>query len=692
MKTPMSPTKIWSAALVLFLFSFILLASFVVRNDRNSSKEQFATHAAVLAVDVWVLDISGVASYLQLAADADAFKVLYVAEPDGSVLAREEGSALQGLEKILYKTGLIGLRTLDADIYNQQRLIGTLVGKQYVRIVFTLANILVFLLFICLSFVFVLFLLSHRNRLEHTVAERTRNLRDSESRFHNLVNLLPEMVWEADSKGHIHYANAAALNRFDISLNDNTTQCWFDLVDAEQQQRARKSFQSAMNGYDEGLAEYSATDKDGKHFPVLIRCSALRRDNEDTSGASCIAIDISERHNLENELNQSRKMNAIGMMAGGVAHDLNNILSGVVSYPELILMQLADDSPLHTPVEAIKHSGMQAAEVVSDLLTVARGITASKKPYDIADLVQEYMQSPDFFQLKQIYPDITFSTALHPDTGNIICSAVHFKKCLMNLVANGAEAISGTGQVTITSGNARLARPSLPDKNRSAQNSPELHPVKKNYSFIQIKDTGKGLSGTDTQRIFEPFYTKKKMGRSGTGLGLAVVWNTMVDHNGWVEVENLDGQTVFSLYFPSTTEKSPEQLEQPDWRSFKGNQQSVLIIDDEQLQRNIATQLLQSLDYKVQSVASGEDAVAYLQTASIDVLLLDMLMEPGINGLETYRRICTFHPGQRAVIASGYSKSVEVDKTLELGAGAYITKPYTIEQLGQAIYTALTQN
>ncbi|MFN2354306.1 MAG: response regulator [Desulfopila sp.] len=692
MKPLLPRTKIWGAALVLFLFSFVLLASFVVRNDRNASKEQFATHAAVLAVDVWALDISGVASYLQLAADADAFKVLYVVEPDGNVLAREYGSALQGLEKLLYTAGLIRLRTLDADIYNQQRHIGTLVGKQYVRIVFTLANILIFLLFICLSFVFVLFLLSHRNRLEQTVAERTRNLRDSESRFHNLVNLLPEMVWEADNRGHIHYANAAAMNRLDISSTHDTTQCWFDFVDAEQQQSARKSFALAINGHDEGLAEYSARDKNGKHFPVLIRCSAIPRENGDTSGASCIAIDISERHNLENELNQARKMNAIGMMAGGVAHDLNNILSGVVSYPELILMQLAEDSPLRTPVQAIKQSGMQAAEVVSDLLTVARGITASKKPCSIADLVQEYMQSPDFFQLQQIYPNITFSTALHPDTGNIICSAVHFKKCLMNLVANGAEAISGTGRVTITSGSARLAGPALPARDDSAQNSSALQPVKKNYSFIQVTDTGKGLSDTDTERIFEPFYTKKKMGRSGTGLGLAVVWNTMVDHNGWVDVENFEGQTVFSLYFPSTTAQSPAQLQQPDWQSFKGNQQTVLIIDDEKLQRNIATQLLQSLDYNVQSVASGEDAVAYLQTASIDVLLLDMLMEPGINGLETYRRICTLHPGQRAVIASGYSKSAEVDQALELGAGTYITKPYTIDQLGQAIYTALTQN
>jgi len=639
MNALMSRTKIWSAALILFLFFFIILASFVVRNDRNGSKEQFATHAAVLAVDVWVLDISGVDSYLQLAADADAFKVLYVVEPDGNVLAREYGSALQGLEKLLYKAGLIRLRTLEADIYYQQRHIGTLVGKQYVRIVFTLANILVFLLFICLSFVFMLFLLSHRNRLEHTVAERTRNLRDSESRFHNLVNLLPEMVWEADDKGHIHYANEAAKNRFDISLFHDTAPCWFDLVASGQQQIARKNFHSAMTGHDEGLAEYSARDKNGRHFPVLIRCSALRRDNGDSSGASCIAIDITERRNLENELNQARKMNAIGMMAGGVAHDLNNILSGVVSYPELILMQLADDSPLRTPVEAIKQSGMQAAEVVSDLLTVARGITASKQPYDIADLVQEYMQSPDFCQLKRIYPNITFTTTLHPDTDKIICSAVHFKKCLMNLVANGAEAISGTGQVTITSGNARLAKPSLPDTDRSAQSCPELHPVKKNYSFIQVKDTGKGLSETDTERIFEPFYTKKKMGRSGTGLGLTVVWNTMVDHNGWVDVENREGQTVFSLYFPSTTEKSPAQLQQPDWQSFKGNQQSVLIIDDEKLQINIASELLQTLGYNVHSVASGEDAVAYLQTA-----------------------------------------------------GAYIAKPYTIEQLGQAIYTALTQN
>ncbi len=674
----LTPRRIVLATFTLFVFAYISSAYLVIEKDKADSQQQFSTHAAVITGDVWALDASGVSHYLELAIKANHYKNLTVAEPGGDVLAEVHSAKLDGVEKFLDRTGLIGVRDLQHDLYHENRKIGTLQGEQYVRVVFSLLNILVFLLFICLALIFMLYLVSNRRQLELTVLERTQNLHDSEKRFHDLVNLLPEMVWESDSDGHLQYANKVAISRFGLLDSQLKRPSWFELIIPKQQNLARRYFQSCIQGQDEGLKEFRAIDKEGRDFPVLIRTAVMQKSGK-VVGARSIIIDISDRHSLEKELQRAQKMKAIGVMAGGVAHDLNNILSGVVSYPDLMLMKLPPESELRGLVESVKQSGIRAAEVVSDLLTVARGIAATKQVHNINALIKDFYQSPEFLQLKKEYPNILFTTDLSPSVLNIFCSHIHIRKCLMNLTVNGAEAISGDGQVTIST---EVAQQSIVSKKRTSEGD-------RNYTIVKVKDTGQGLSDKDIGHIFEPFYTKKKMGRSGTGLGLSVVWNTMVDHDGWVEVSSFDSQTIFTLYFPGTSEKLSEQTAELNWQQFKGNKQSVLVIDDEESQRDIAEKLLVSLRYKVKCVCSGENALALLEKESFDVLLLDMLMEPGMNGLETYKKICAICPQQKAVIASGFSKSAEVQEAMRLGVNVYIAKPYTIEQLGQALAKAL---
>lgn len=673
--------KIVLAALTLFVFFYVSITYFVLEKDRAKSQKQFSTHAAVITGDVWALDSSGVSTYLELAILANHYKNLIVTEPEGDIFAEVHSARLEGIDKFLHQIGLIGVRDLKSNLVHENRKIGILQGAQYVRIVYTLFNILVFLLFIFLALVFMLYLISNRRQLEQTVQERTQNLYESEKRFHDLVNLLPEMVWESDSEGYIQYANKAAISRFDLLDSQENIHLWFGLIIPRQRDLAKRYFQSCMQGKDEGLKEFKAMDKNGKRFPVLIRTAVMQL-NGKVVGARSLMIDISDRHSLEKELQRAQKMKAIGEMAGGVAHDLNNILSGVVSYPELVLMKLPPKSDLRGLVEAIKQSGIRAAEVVSDLLTVARGIAATKQVHCINTLIGDFFQSPEFIKLKEEYPNITFNSDLSPSVFNIFCSPIHIRKCLMNLIANGAEAVSGDGQVTILSGTVECTPPS------EVGNGVE----KRNYTIVTVKDTGQGLSSKDIGHIFEPFYTKKKMGRSGTGLGLTVVWNTMVDHGGWVEVESSSAQTTLTLYFPSTTEKLSEETTEIDWRQFKGQNQSVLVIDDEERQRDIAEKLLLTLNYKVKCVSSGEEALALHEREIFDILLLDMLMEPGMNGLETYKKICEKYPHQKAVIASGYSKSDKVQEAMRLGASTFIAKPYTLEQLGQSLAKAWRRN
>ncbi|MEN8200574.1 MAG: response regulator [Thermodesulfobacteriota bacterium] len=388
-----------------------------------------------------------------------------------------------------------------------------------------------------------------------------------------------------------------------------------------------------------------------------------------------------EKSKLTDQLHQAKKMESIGLMAGGVAHDLNNILSGLVGYPELLLMKLPKDSELRTPVEAIQDSGSRAALIVEDLLTVARGAASIKEENNLTAIVQEYLHSPEFEKLHSLYPEITFTRQLDAEMPWIRCSPVHIKKCIMNLITNATEAVAGAGTVTVSIENRHL--------DETAETYRDVL-EDGDYVFLNVLDTGPGISERDLKHIFDPFYSKKAMGRSGTGLGLTVVWNTMEDHGGKVLVENSARGTCFHLCFPLSQAKKEDQERVDRYEQFAGNGEHILIVDDEKALRDLATQILQTMNYSTDSVASGEQALEFLQESPVDLVVLDMLMAPGINGRQTYEEIIKLYPGQKAIIASGFSESEDVKKTLKMGASQFIKKPYSVRQLSRAIQETLS--
>lgn len=382
---------------------------------------------------------------------------------------------------------------------------------------------------------------------------------------------------------------------------------------------------------------------------------------------------------IEESLRQSQKMKSIGLMAGGVAHDLNNILSGIVGYPELLLNNLPKNSELRKPIIAIQESGQRASMVVADLLTVARGAATTRELCDLNTLIIEYLKSPECLSLKSLHPDITYQFHRKAEDAPILCSPVHVKKSIMNLVLNANEAIGDSGKVILSTEKLHI----------DSTQSTEFGVAEGPYIVLTITDTGPGISETDREHIFEPFYTKKTMGRSGTGLGLTVVWNTMEDHLGKVTVERKEGRTSFQLYFPFNEEAEVAQHEVRHSEKITGNGERILVIDDEPNLRDLGCQMLQNLGYTVESVTSGEQAVAFVKKQKVDLLLIDMLMGRGMNGRQTYEEIIKIHPGQKAIIVSGFAVNDEVEAALELGVSLYIKKPFSMNQLGLAVKDAL---
>ena len=429
--------------------------------------------------------------------------------------------------------------------------------------------------------------------------------------------------------------------------------------------------------------EVRLKDKSGRVHDCSVNARLIRNSEGAPDRIIGILRDISdkkamelEKQALEERLNRSRKMEALGLLAGGVAHDLNNILSGVVTYPEILCMDLSPDDPMYKSLEIVRSSGLKASEIVQDLLTLSRRGVVSKEALNLNELVNRFLFSPEYEKILSFHPHVFVEKELSAELPFVNGSRVHLEKALMNLVSNAAEAQPDSGTITIRTLNRHLDTP--------LNGYQQIE--RGDYLVLSVQDRGSGIPAEDLKRIFEPFFTKKAMGRSGTGLGMAVVWGTMQDHSGYIDITtSLTQGTTFELYFPVSRQAPVQQDTTVDLAYLKGSGETILIIDDIKSQRQIARVALEKLGYRTFSVGSGEAAVDFLKAHSADLLLLDMIMDPGIDGFETYRRILALNPAQKAIIASGYSQNRKVEQALALGAGQYLKKPYTLEKLGYAV-------
>lgn len=509
------------------------------------------------------------------------------------------------------------------------------------------------------------------------LAEKT--LRESEERYRSLFKNNHSIMLLIDPEnGDIVDANPAAVSFYGWSYPELTGKKITDINTLTTDQVFREMEQ--------------AKKEKRRHFFFRHRLSSGQiRDVEVYSGPLTvegrrllysIIHDVSERKQAEEALRDGqekmarlKKMESLGLLAGGVAHDLNNVLSGIVSYPELLLLDLPENSRLRKPIETMQRSGQRAAAIVQDLLALARGVATVRESLNLNEIVRDYLKSPEFQHLQQYHPTVAVDTVLESDLLNIAGSPVHIQKVVMNLVSNASESIDGSGHVTISTVNRHL--------DKALRGYDNVKPGE--YAVLGVSDDGSGIASDDLDRIFEPFYTKKVMGRSGTGLGLAVVWNVVQDHEGYIDVKSTQNGTTFEIYFPITRQEVQGREMFRPIEDYKGAGESILVVDDVESQREIACNMLEKLGYHATAVSSGEEAIEYLQAHTVDLILLDMIMDPGMSGRETYEGIIKIHPNQKAVIASGFAETDEVKEAQKLGAGSYIRKPLTLEKLGLAI-------
>ncbi len=519
---------------------------------------------------------------------------------------------------------------------------------------------------------------SHQE-LEQRVAERTAELLETNQRMEAILRASPVGIGLIVGRT-LGWANEAMYSLVGYekdSLSGRSAELLY--LNREEHERVGRDLYASILKSKIGQVETQWVRKDGTVFDCLIRAYSL--DPADLSKGQIVAVaDISEIKRLEGELPRARKMEAIGTLAGCVAHDLNNILTGIVSYPDLLLNQLPLDSSMRKPLTTIQKAGERAATIVQDLLTMARRGVAVSEVVNLNEIIADLMRSPEFQKLNAFHPAAKVVVQLEPRLLNVKGSATHLSKTILNLAANAAEAMPEGGEITVCTQNTYIDRPV-----RGYE-----HVEEGDYVTVSVSDKGIGIPELDMERIFEPFYTKKKMGRSGTGLGMAVVWGTVRDHNGYIDIQSTEGKgTTFTLYFPVTREKLTRERPEVGRVDYLGHGEKILVVDDSEVQREVAVSILESLGYEACAVDSGEDAAAYVRHNQVDLLILDMIMDPGIDGLDTFKRIIEFKPDQKVIIASGFSETERVKEAQRLGAGKYVKKPYTRETIGKVVKEAL---
>ncbi|MGA2333602.1 MAG: PAS domain S-box protein, partial [Syntrophales bacterium] len=405
------------------------------------------------------------------------------------------------------------------------------------------------------------------------------SLRDSEEKYRYLVERARTGIYEVD----------LTARKF-LSVND--PMCQYTGYTREEflsmdpmQLLTEKSQQSFIQRLAKILAgepvpdniEYQIKRKNGSEIWVILNTSYSYEPN-DRILSTVIVLDITERKRAEGELRllaerlqRAEKMETLGTLAGGVAHDLNNVLGVLVGYSELLLQSVPQESPFQGHAMQIFKGGQRAAEIIQDLLTLTRRGVLVSETLNLNRVISDFLQMPEFEAIKSHHPGVKFKTSLDAELLNMKGSSTHLSKTVMNLLSNAAEAISGSGDVLIRTENRYVDRP-IHGYDTTQEGE---------YAVLTVSDTGSGISSSDLGRIFEPFYTKKVMGRSGTGLGLAVVWGTVKDHSGYIDVQSTEGKgTTFTLYFPVTREDLTKIEEVVPQSTYLGRGEHILVVDD----------------------------------------------------------------------------------------------------------------
>jgi PAS domain S-box-containing protein len=504
--------------------------------------------------------------------------------------------------------------------------------------------------------------ITHEDISDRRQAEE--NLEESEENFRRLFEHSNDPIFVHSLEGQILDVNNRACEMLGFSheqllsmtissLHPRNEECKYAEAISIVKQKGFTVFETCLTAADGRVLDVSISSKivDPKHGVV-----------------QCIVRDITETKRLQALESRAERLETAGTIAGQVAHDFNNLLAPLMAYPEFIREELPRNHPALTFIDQIETASQKIADINQDLLTMGRRGHYNQRVLNLNTVVQHALS-----ELGTLPETLACQANLAEDLMDIRGGGAQLHRMITNLLHNAKDAMLNIGKLTITTENFYADDVSV---------AYGLVP-KGEYIKLTVADTGCGIPDDIVQKIFDPFFTSKTTDkRRGSGLGMSVVDAVIKDHNGYIDLDTRVGKgTSFYVYFPITR----ESIDSQNLDAFDGGNESILIVDDDDVQREVSLQLLQKLGYEVSTAESGEKAIEFIRNNSQDLLILDMVMPGGIDGAETYRRILKTCPGQKAIILSGFSESERVLEAQRLGAGSFVSKPLTRNVIAAAV-------
>ncbi len=509
---------------------------------------------------------------------------------------------------------------------------------------------------------------THTNITERVCVETA--LQESQARYRSFMNQFNGIVFRCSLSGGVEFVHG--------SVKDITGYTEADFVER------RIHFKQLVHPDDfASIVESSKRLRNVPHFATIREYRILQKDGQvrwikefiqnacDHTGSpaaiQAIVYDHTDRKVIEEKLQQDQIFKAIASLAGGVAHEFNNALVGITGNLELMVMEMADETPYTAYLKSIKSSAQRMAALTNQLLAYARGGKYQAQTLTIDELLKHTLP----LTMHAINPMVRLETDVPTGCASIDCDPIQLQMVLSALLSNASEAIDGKGRIRIQVRNTRIEGQSNPTPEKLAHGP---------YVCLTVKDEGKGMDADTRKRIFEPFFTTKMQGR---GLGMAAVYGIVKNHGGDITIDSkLSQGTTMSVYLPATRTNATtveEKSVSPDVMRGDG---TILIVDDEPIVLDVGRSILDKLGYQALICESGKEAIELLQSgaAEISLVLLDIKL-PDMNGADVLEYIKNQYPDLKVVICSGYALASSEWNFLAAGADDFIQKPFTISEL-----------
>ena len=487
-------------------------------------------------------------------------------------------------------------------------------------------------------------------------------LQVSEQRYRDLIENAHDIIFTLDLGGMFTSVNKACEEITGFSKSESVTMTIEEVVAPEFHKKVREMLAKKLAGEFVTAYGIEILRKDKTRVAVEIN-SRIIKVNDLPVGVEGIARDVTERRKLEEQLHQSQKLESVGLLAGGIAHDFNNMLTAINGYSDLTLRKLQKDDPLRRNIEEIKKAGVRSAELTSQLLAFSRKQIQQTEVLNFNAIVTdlENMLRP------LIGENIKLETHLAPDLGNVGADPGQVEQVLLNLAVNARDAMPTGGTLSITTENVFLDEDYV-SRHIGAQCG--------DYVMLAVSDTGTGIDEEQLEHIFEPFYTTKEFGK-GTGLGLATVYGIVKQSSGhiWFESEVGVGST-FNIYLPRIKASAAR-----DPKAESRGPETILIVEDEELVRNLGAQILESRGYNVLKASDGAEALTVIENEPlIDLLITDVMM-PNMSGPQLSEKAALIRPSLKMLFMSGYTDDALFRQGIKEKDGNFIQKPFSYDTL-----------